>query len=115
MHELSIVEAVIEQVRKEVDRSGATGAVIRIELSIGRLSGVNPDSIRFAFEMLSPETALAGAELVIAEPKAICSCRACGAQTEIDDLTAACPKCSSAEVSITGGRELLLESIELKE
>jgi hydrogenase nickel incorporation protein HypA/HybF len=113
MHEMSIVDALIEQVGKEVQRAGAAGPVRRVALSIGRLSGVNPDSIRFAFEMLSPGTAIEGSELVIREPKAICSCRACGSQTEIDDLTVACPRCASTEVSITGGRELLLESIEV--
>jgi hydrogenase nickel incorporation protein HypA/HybF len=115
MHEMSIVDALIEQVSKEVGRSGAAGPVTRVDLSIGRLSGVNPDSIRFAFEMLAPGTAVEGATLAIREPKAVCVCRACGKETEIDELTANCPNCSSSDISITGGQQLLLESIEVSE
>ena len=53
MHELSIVEALIDQVGQELDRAGQQGRVLRLELSIGRLSGVNPDSVRFAFGLLA--------------------------------------------------------------
>ena len=115
MHELSIVEALIEQVRRELDRAGQSGRVRRLELSIGRLSGVNCDSVRFAFGLLSPGTLVEDAEIAIQEPKAVCHCRACHARTEIDDLAAQCPQCGSAEISIEGGRELLLQSIEIED
>ena len=54
MHELSIVEALIDQVGRELDRAGQQGRVLRLELSIGRLSGVNCESVRFAFGLLPP-------------------------------------------------------------
>lgn len=115
MHELSIVDALIEQVQKEVQRAGAQGRVTRLELTIGRLSGACAGSIRFALEMLSPGTLLEGAEVRIREPKAVCSCRACGTGTEIDDLPVACPRCGSADVTIEGGRDLKLETIEIED
>ncbi|MGA2033304.1 MAG: hydrogenase maturation nickel metallochaperone HypA [Thermoguttaceae bacterium] len=113
MHELSIVEALIEQIRRELHRSGQSGRVVRVELAIGRLSGVHCDSIRFAFELLSPGTPVEGAQLDISEPKAVCACRACGARQEIDELVIQCPLCQSADISIVEGRDLLLQSIEL--
>lgn len=115
MHELSIVEAVIEQVGEEVRRAGVAGKVAKLELSIGRLSGVNTDSIRFAFELLAANTILAGSEIVIHEPKAVCRCNACHAETEIDELLPHCPRCASEDVMIDGGRELLLQSIDVEE
>ena len=115
MHELSIVEALIEQVQEEVRRAGVEGKIAKLELSIGRLSGVNADSIRFAFELLAPDTILAGTEIVIHEPKAVCRCNSCHAETEIDDLLLQCPRCSSDDVVIDGGRELLLQSIDVEE
>ncbi|NUQ65284.1 MAG: hydrogenase maturation nickel metallochaperone HypA [Pirellulales bacterium] len=113
MHELSIVEALIEQVELEVDRAGETGRVARLDLVIGRLSGVNTDSIRFAFQMLAAGTRAEGAELAITEPKPTCVCRTCGARSEIEELVAACPRCGNRDVFLEGGQELLLESIEL--
>jgi hydrogenase nickel incorporation protein HypA/HybF len=113
VHELSIVEALIEQVEKEVQRSGHQGRITRLDLVIGRLSGVNADSIRFAFTMLAPGTLVADAALEITEPKAVCCCQICGRAADIDEISALCPHCGSGEVTIEGGQELILESIEL--
>ena len=115
MHELAIVEAMIDQVGQELDRAGQPGRVLRVELSIGRLSGVLGESVRFAFGLLAPGTRVENAELVIQEPKAVCHCHACHARSEIDDLVVQCPRCASSEISIEGGRELLLQSIEIEE
>jgi hydrogenase nickel incorporation protein HypA/HybF len=113
MHELSIAQALIDQVEREVRRAGQSGRVLRLELAVGRLSGVHCESLRFGFDLISRGTIAEGAELNIHEPRAVCVCRACGGREEIDDLVCECPKCRSAEISIEEGRELLLQSIEL--
>ena len=115
MHELSIVEALIEQVEREVQRSGEAGRVVRLDLSIGRLSGVCPDSLQFAWGLLAPETSLAGAEMRISQPRAVCCCRDCGKRTEIEELVAQCPACGSPQIAFEGGQEMLLETIELED
>jgi hydrogenase nickel incorporation protein HypA/HybF len=115
MHELSIVDALIEQVGREVHRSGQSGKVRGVELSIGRLSGVSCDSVRFAFELLAPGTLVEGAEIVINEVKAACRCQTCNALVEIDDLVFKCPKCASDAITIEGGRELMLQSIDVED
>jgi hydrogenase nickel incorporation protein HypA/HybF len=114
VHELAIVDALIQQVQSEVDRAGAKGRVMRLDLVVGRLSGVYPDAVRFAFEMLSPGTILEAARIEIEEPRAVCCCAACGERTPIDDLFGTCPKCESPNISIEGGQELLLQSIEVE-
>ncbi len=113
MHELSIVQALIEQVEAEVEKSGETGPVTALDLVIGRLSGVHVDSIRFGYEFLAPGTVLEGAELRIREPSATIVCRECGYREPIAELLMRCPQCDSGEIVIEGGRELLLQSIEL--
>ena len=113
MHELCIVEALIEQVEREVRRAGQPGRVVELHLSVGRLSGVNVDSIRFAVELLAPGTVIEGAELHVAQPPAVCRCAACEADTPIEGLVTHCPACGSDQVQITGGRDLTLDSIEL--
>jgi hydrogenase nickel incorporation protein HypA/HybF len=115
MHELSIVEALIDQVKQELDRVGQQGRVLRLDLSIGRLSGVNADSVRFAFGLLAPGTILEDAEIAIEEPKAVCQCLACNARTEIDDLVIECPECAAADIAIEGGREMMLQTIEIED
>jgi len=115
MHELAIAEALIEQVGTELDRAGQSGAVKRLELAVGRLSGVHCDSLRFAFGLLSPGTPAEGAELSIRQPPAISRCRQCAAATEITEIVLDCPQCGSPEIVIEEGRELLLESIEIED
>ncbi len=115
MHEMSIVQSLIEQVGSEIERAGQTGRVTRLELAIGTLSGVHADSIRFAFDLMSPGTLVDGAELVISQPAAHLDCRQCGTSQQIPELIMACPLCGSTDVAIQGGTELLLQSIDLDE
>ena len=115
MHELAIVEALIDQVQQELARADHQGRVLRVELSIGRLSGVCCDSIRFAFSLLSPGTCVENAEIEIEEPKAVCHCRTCHVRQEIDDLVFQCPQCGSDDIVIESGRELMLQSIDVEE
>lgn len=115
MHEMSIVQALIEQVEAEVEKSGEKGRVTRLDLVIGRLSGVHADSIRFAYEFLSKDSILDGAELRISEPSAYLACHACDHREPISDLEMHCPDCGSGDVVIEGGRDLVLQSIELED
>jgi hydrogenase nickel incorporation protein HypA/HybF len=115
MHEVSIVQALVEQVEAEVRQAGCGGRVLKLDLVIGRFSGIHPDSIRFAFEILTPDTLLAGARLEIREPPGELLCQACGARTAIDELTLECPRCGSGQVTVEGGQEMLLQSIEVED
>ena len=115
MHEMSIVQALLEQVQSEVEKSGHSGRVLGLHLVIGRLSGVHVDSIRFAFELLSPDSKARDAELVVDQPKAQLLCLDCDATQEIEELHSSCPNCGSSNVTIHGGQDLLLQSIELED
>jgi hydrogenase nickel incorporation protein HypA/HybF len=115
MHELSIIEALIEQVQRELKRAGQRGRVRRLELAIGQLSGVHADALRFAFDLVAPGTPVEGADLSIAQPRATCRCGSCGVEVEVDDLVLRCPECSSREIMIDGGRDLILQSIEVED
>jgi hydrogenase nickel incorporation protein HypA/HybF len=115
VHELSIVQALLEQVQAEVTSSGHAGRVVSLRLVIGRLSGVHADSIRFGFELLSPGSIAEGAALQIDEPRARCRCHACLAEQDIEELVVSCPACGGADIVIGGGQDLLLQSIELED
>jgi hydrogenase nickel incorporation protein HypA/HybF len=115
VHEMSIVQALLDQVQTEVEKSGQPGRVVSLHLVIGRLSGVHADSIRFGFELLSPGSIAAGATLCIEQPHARCHCAACGAEREIDEIVVCCPLCGAADITIHGGQELLLQSIDLED
>lgn len=110
MHELSITQSVVDAVSEH-----AAGAqVCSVRLRVGKLSGIVPDAVRFCFELVTDGTALAGAELVIDEPVGAGHCRGCGCDIALTDLILLC-SCGSADVEVTSGRELSVQSIELTE
>ena len=53
------------------------------------------------------------AELVLLPVSVRCS--SCGATTEGDELPSACLACSSVDLEVVGGDELILESLEYRE
>ncbi|MET3720589.1 MULTISPECIES: hydrogenase maturation nickel metallochaperone HypA [unclassified Arthrobacter] len=108
MHELSIVQSLIDEV---LDKTGGR-AVSSVNLRIGPLSGVLPDALRFCFDVASAGTALAGARLRIDEPQGRGRCRTCGDHFALTDIFLLCP-CGSADVDVVAGRELRLVSVEV--
>jgi len=108
MHELAITESIVAAV---VERMPDT-PVRRVHLSIGRLSGVVPDAVRFCFDLVTAGTTLDGAELEIDEPHGRVACRGCGTEFDSDEVLALCP-CGSADVELLRGRELRIRSVEV--
>jgi len=108
VHELAITQSVVDAVGEH-----AAGAqVARVNVRIGKLSGVVPDAMRFCFELVTDGTSLQGAELVIDEPPGAGHCRDCGDDFTLPDLILLCP-CGSADVRIVSGRELTVQSFEV--
>lgn len=111
MHELSLCEALVREVEALLRREGAARAT-RVTVSVGALSGVEPDALVFAFPLAAENTACTGAELVVARVPARLRCRACGATSETHTPWAACPACGSLETELSGGRDFLLTGLE---
>jgi hydrogenase nickel incorporation protein HypA/HybF len=109
MHELSIAQAICDTV---VDRAGGR-PVRRVDVRIGHLRQVVPDSLLFAWEMLTEGSDLAGSELVVEHVPAVVRCRVCGADTTLDWPVLACAACESLDVELRSGEELQLVSIDV--
>ncbi len=113
MHEASIVQALLDSIEREVSKHGAR-SVVRIEISVGPLSGVEPDLLRSAFEMMREGTVASSAVLSIETPGIVCRCRACGASAEAERLALLCAACGSRDVELVRGDELMLNRLELE-
>jgi hydrogenase nickel incorporation protein HypA/HybF len=110
MHELSIAGAVVEI----ATRHAAGRKVARVELRVGHLRQVVPSALEFAFELVAVGTPLEGAQLVMEEVPAGVRCGACGAETALEEFPARCSACESFDVQVSGGDELLVDSLELE-
>lgn len=87
--------------------------VERVNLKIGKLTAVVPDSLQFCFAAVIQDTPLEGAELLIEEIPVVACCRRCAARWTISEPVFYCPRCRSGKLEILSGRELDIQSIEL--
>jgi hydrogenase nickel incorporation protein HypA/HybF len=110
MHELAIANSVAAVALRHARRR----RVLSVELRVGHLRQVVPDALRFAWEMVTPETALAGSELQLVEVPARGRCRACGVESELDGFPLACPACGDLDVEVVAGEELSVESLDVE-
>jgi hydrogenase nickel incorporation protein HypA/HybF len=113
MHEMGIALQIIDIAAASIPADMRAGRVERVNLKIGRLSAVVPDSLRFCFEIASKDTRLAGAELSIEEIPVVARCRECDARWTIAEPVFVCKACNSGSLEILSGRELDIVSIEI--
>ena len=108
MHELAIIEGVVDQVTGRLPEARVTC----VRLDIGALSGVVPDSLRFCFDLATEGTNMQGARLEISETAGRCRCRSCGAEYEPAGQILLCP-CGSAEAQVLAGQDLTITSVQV--
>ena len=113
MHEFSVCRALIDQVEALVRERDADRAV-RIEVSIGPLSGIEAALLRQAYSLCSTGTCADGARLVIETSKVRVRCLPCGAESDATASNLLCRSCGSWRTQLLTGDELLLVSVELQ-
>ena len=115
MHEMGIAMQIIEIASDSIPQDVADVRVERVNLKIGKLAAVVPESLRFCFEIASKETPLEGADLHIDEIPVVARCKDCQAEWVINGPVFTCASCNSGQIDILSGRELNIESIEIAE
>ncbi|MDL4774322.1 MULTISPECIES: hydrogenase maturation nickel metallochaperone HypA [Thermomonosporaceae] len=111
MHEVGIAESILDAVEK---RAGGR-PVARVRVRAGALLRVAGPSMDQAFELVSAGGVADRAALEVVTVPAEVACRACGHRAATEDPLTVCPACGGAEVDLSGGRDLVLESIEIME
>lgn len=111
MHEMVIVEGIIEAVLPEVKKYPVS-KVKSIKLKIGELSGIVPECVKEYFKIAAVGTIMEGADIVIEHIPVTISCKTCGYKGEAVRHKYACPKCGSIDFTLTGGNEYLVDSVE---
>jgi len=113
MHEVGIMESAMAAVLEQARAHGAR-KVHRIVIRVGALSGVEPEALRFAFDIVARDTPADGAELVIDTVPARARCPDCELEFEASPgFIFACPRCSRLSGDLRNGRELELSQIEM--
>ena len=110
MHEFSLAENVLEMSLKTLKDQG--GSVIReIELEVGKASGVDLESFRFALDIVLENSLHYPINIKITEKLAIGYCSNCMAEYPLNRVYDLCPNCSSFCSAVVGGKELKVKAI----
>jgi len=113
LHELSIATQIFDLVKKVMKEHSAK-RVGEIRVEVGKLSCIDPASLRFCFEAVAADSELAGAHLAIVEKYPRGRCRSCGKEYEvrIDDFR--CNHCGSDDFELISGSDVLVTEVEVE-
>jgi len=112
MHELSLCNSIF----RIVDRAAEGRPVSVVNLQVGQLRQVVPDTLVFCWSMVSEATPLSGSRLNIDSVPGRLMCGSCGSETTVvEALVLTCASCSGSNVTVVAGEEFLLTSLELME
>jgi hydrogenase nickel incorporation protein HypA/HybF len=113
MHEMSLVEGIIELVDEAAQRENAL-RVKRVVLEIGCLSSIAPDALRFCFDAVTRGGLAEGATLDILEVPGEGRCSQCSADIPMQALYASCPVCGDYRIELTAGTGMRVKEIEIE-
>jgi len=112
VHELSVTQNILEIALRHAQQAGAV-RIREINLVIGELSSIVDDSVQFYWDIISAGTIAQEARLNFVRVPAKLRCRQCGHEFALGRNDYVCPACGSFAVSVVGGEEFYLDSIEV--
>ncbi len=110
---MQVAEIATATLKENVPDTVSDLRVEQVNLRIGKLSSVVPESLRFCFEIITRDTALSGAKLEIEEIPVVARCKDCQTQWTITGPAFKCEKCQSGSLEILSGQELEIVSLEI--
>jgi hydrogenase nickel incorporation protein HypA/HybF len=113
MHELAITQSMLDLVLEQAEKAGAK-EVGKINLVIGKMTGVVEQCVQFYFGFLSRGTLAEGAALSFTMVPTTARCRGCDRHFELREFDWTCPYCQSNNIEIVAGKELFVESIDVE-
>jgi len=114
MHELSLAQNILSIVRSELKKLGiAEKRLTGVKMTIGKLMQVVPASLLYGLEIIGEEQGFKNVKYTVNECPLKVTCSGCGAESEIEKFALLCEKCGSDRIRIVGGREFVVESIDI--
>ena len=112
MHEVSLLQDALELALAEAKREG-TSRIHRIGLRVGALSGVVPEALEFAFEVVTRGSLAEGARLDVTVVPAAGRCSHCGETFSVEESGFMCPTCGAPAQIGEQSFELQLATLEV--
>jgi hydrogenase nickel incorporation protein HypA/HybF len=113
MHEMSIAQSLISILQEEMAKHGAS-TLRSVRLSVGEMSAIVPESLSFCFEIITQDTPLEGAKLLMDRIPLKGYCPECDHPFDIKDFVFVCPTCGSTHIETIEGQELSIVEMEVE-
>jgi hydrogenase nickel incorporation protein HypA/HybF len=113
MHELPVTENVLEIATKHALEADAIKVTV-VNLTIGQLSSIIDDSVKFYWDMITENTICAGSKLNFTRIPAVFRCIKCGYEYGFSSESTACPECNNFPNKLISGEEFYVDSIEIE-
>ena len=110
MHELSFAEDILRIV-EEV--AGSPQRIASVHVTVGPLSGISADSLRFCFGEVAEAKGFGSTRLIIEESMAKVGCSDCLFEFEAKTFHNGCPRCRSFNTTVLSGHEFTVDWVEL--
>ena len=111
MHEFGLCEGIVEAIARRAAGRRAVRACVRAGAFLRIVDG----PFRQAFERAANGSVAENAVVELKVVPALALCRDCHKQSEMYDPVEVCRHCGGTDLALTGGDELVLESIEYAE
>ncbi|MCD8212526.1 MAG: hydrogenase maturation nickel metallochaperone HypA [Campylobacter sp.] len=112
MHEVGLARHIIALCEEHAKTKNAT-RITRLDLTLGKFSGVIYESLMFAFSVACKGTMLENAEICVQNVEALGKCLKCSHTYELLNIYDICPKCGASNPAILQGREFKIVSINI--
>jgi hydrogenase nickel incorporation protein HypA/HybF len=112
MHELSICQALLDQV-EQIARDHGALRVERILLQVGPLAGVEPALLQHAYPLAAAGTVAESAELVIETIEVRVHCQDCDVESAAAVNRLLCGSCGGYRTRLVSGDQMLLARVEM--
>ena len=112
MHEISLCESILDIIRDLAVRDDFT-QVRRVCIEVGPFSSVEPEALRFGFDVVMRGSVAEGARLDIEIPEASALCLACLDTVTVRQRGDVCPTCGADALQIERGEELRIRELEV--
>ena len=110
MHELGVVMSVVKSVEAFAKKNNIE-IIDTLVLQIGELSAMIPHYIEAVYPAVIEGTLLENTKLKIEILPGNALCKVCSKVFNIRDNNSTCPKCSSRNWELLGGKEFLIKEI----
>jgi hydrogenase nickel incorporation protein HypA/HybF len=112
MHEMALSQSLVELI--EGQRQAHDFATVRrIRVTLGAFANVEPEALRFGFEVASRGTVAENAELLLDLAPARAWCVPCGDSVTLSRQGDGCPRCGRHQLMAESGDELRLTEMEI--